>query len=132
MFAKGQRALELFLDVFGQQFVLLQTFDDLVIERGELADFILERLLDVIFAEGAEIAEANKLLRVPVRPLRFDEFGERRPHVVADGAILRQERPATNLANYFAGRGRFHSFQINGEHSLLVDSILNERLAILD
>src|SRR2546429_8852277 len=77
MLAKGQLALELFLDVFGQQFVLLQTFDDLLIERGELADFILERLLDVIFAEGAEIAEANKLLRVPVRPLRFDKFGER-------------------------------------------------------
>jgi hypothetical protein len=78
--------------------VLLQTFDDLLIERGELADFILERLLNVIFAEGAEIAEANKLLRVPVRPLRFDKFGERRPNVVADRAILRQERPATNLA----------------------------------
>ena len=40
MLAKGQLALELFLDVFGQQFVLPQTFDDLLIERGELADFI--------------------------------------------------------------------------------------------
>jgi hypothetical protein len=36
------------------------------------------------------------------------------------------------LANYFAGCGRFHSPQINDEHPLLVDSILNERLAILD
>jgi len=110
MFAKGQFALELFLDVLGQQFVLLQTFDDLLIERGEFADFILERLLDVIFAEGAEIAEANELLRVPVRSLRFDEFGKRRPHVVADRAILRQERPATNLAIKFSRRGRFHRF----------------------
>jgi hypothetical protein len=61
MFPKGQLALELLLDVLGQHFVLLQTFDDLLIERGELADFILERALDVIFAKNAEIAEANEL-----------------------------------------------------------------------
>src|SRR5207247_6290273 len=97
MLTKGQFALELFLDVFGEHFVLPQTFDDLVIERGELADFIFERALDVVFAEGAEVGEANELLRIPVWPLRFDEFGERRPHVVANGAILWQERPATNL-----------------------------------
>jgi hypothetical protein len=66
MFAKAQLALELFLDVFGQHFMLSQTLDDFVIERRELADFILERLLDVISAEGAEIGEANELLRVPV------------------------------------------------------------------
>src|SRR5207248_8906026 len=103
MLAKGQLALELFLDVFGQQFVLLQTFDDLLIERGELVDFTLECVFNVVSTEGAEITETNEPLRVPVRPLRFDKFGERRPQVVADGAILRQERPATNLANYFAG-----------------------------
>jgi hypothetical protein len=89
-------------------------------------------VFNVISAKGAEVAETNELVRVPVGSVRFDEFGERRPHVVADRAVLRQKCPATNLANYFAGRGRFHSFQINGEHSLLVDSILNERLAILD
>ena len=113
--AKRQLALELFLDVFGQQFVLPQTFDDFVIERGELADFTLERVFNVISAECAEIGEANELLRIPVRLLRFDEFGEGRPHVVANRAILRQERPATNLANYFAGCGRLHSSQINDE-----------------
>ena len=66
MFAKGELALELFLDVFGEHFVLPQTFNDFVIERRELADFIFERLLDVIFAKGAEIGEANEPLRVPV------------------------------------------------------------------
>src|SRR4029077_15739309 len=115
MLAKGELALELFLDVFAQQFVLLQTFDDLLVERGELADFILERLLDVIFPEGAEIAEANKLLRVPVRSLQFNEFGERRPNIVANRAILGQERPTTNLAIKFSWGGCFHSFQINRE-----------------
>jgi hypothetical protein len=112
--------------------MLPQTFDDFVIERRELADFTLERVFNVISAEPAEVAEANELVWMPVRPLRFDEFGKRRPHVLANCAILWQKRPATNLANYFAGRGRFHSPQINGERSLLVDSILNERLAILD
>ena len=112
MLAKGELALELLLDVFGQQFVLLQTFDDLLIERGELADFILERLLDVIFAEGAEIGEANELLRIPVRPLRFDELGERMPHVVADGAVLLRKCPPANLAIEFSRRGRFHCPQL--------------------
>ena len=132
MLAKGELALELLLDVFGQQFVLLQTLDDLLIERREFANFTFERVFNVISAKGAEVGETNELVRVPVRPLRFDKFGERRPHVVADRAILRQECPATNLAIYFSRRGRFHSFQINGERSLLVDSILNERLAVLD
>jgi hypothetical protein len=90
--------------------VLLQTFDDLLIERRELADFIFERLLDVIFAEGAEIAEANELLRVPVRSLRFNEFGKRRPNIVANRAILREEWSSTNLAIKFSRRGRFHRF----------------------
>ena len=109
-----------------------QTLDHLLIERREFTNFTLERVFNVISAKGAEVAETNEFLRIPVGPLRFNEFGERRTNVVADRAVLRQERPATNLANYFAGRGRFHSPQINGERSLLVDSILNERLAILD
>ena len=103
-----------------------------MIERGEFANFTLQRVFNVILAKSAEVAETNELVRVPVGPMRLDEFGERRPEVVADRAILRQERPATNLAIYFSRRGRFHSPQINGERSLLVDSILNERLAILD
>jgi hypothetical protein len=92
--------------------MLPQTFDDFVIERRELADFIFERALNIIFAERAEIGEANELLRIPVRLLRFDEFGERRPHVLADCAVLRQERVATNLAIEFSRRGRFHSSQL--------------------
>jgi len=107
--AKGQLALELFLDVFGQHLMLSQTFDDFVIERRELTNFTLERVFNVISAERAEIGVANELLRVPVRSLRFDEFGQGRPHVLADGAILRQERPATNLAIEFSRGCRLHS-----------------------
>ena len=131
MFAKGQLALELFLDVFSQHFVLPQTFDDFVIERRELTNLTLERVFNVISAKGAEVAETNELLRIPVGPLRFNEFGERRTDVVANRAILRQERPAANLAIQFSRRGRFH-FLNKGEDSGIVDSILNERLAILD
>src|SRR5207244_4989105 len=36
MFAKGQLALELFLDVFGQYLLLPQTFDDFMIQRRSL------------------------------------------------------------------------------------------------
>jgi hypothetical protein len=90
----------------------VSTFDDLLIERCEFANFTLERVFNVISAEGAEVAETNELVRVPVGSVRFDEFGERRPHVVANRAILRQERSATNLAIYFSRRGRFHSFQL--------------------
>ena len=131
MFAKGQLALELFLDVFSQHFVLPQTFDDFVIERRELTNLTLERVFNVISAKGAEVGETNELLRIPGRPLRFNEFGERRTNVVANRAILRQERPAANLAIQFSRRGRFH-FLNKGEDSGIVDSILNERLAILD
>jgi hypothetical protein len=132
MFAKGELALELLLDVLGKQFMLSQTLDDLLIERREFANFTLQGVFNLVSAKGAEVAETNELLRIPVEPLRFDEFGERRPQVVADRAVLRQECPATNLANYFAGCGRFHSFQINGERSLLVDSILNRAVGILN
>ena len=109
-----------------------QTLDHLLIERREFTNFTLERVFNVISAKGAEVAETNEFLRIPVGPLRFNEFGERRTKVVADGAVLRQERPTTNLAIEFSRRRRFHSFQINGERLLLVDSILNEWLAILD
>ena len=117
MFAKSQLALELLLDVLGQHFVLPQTFDDFVIERREFADFAFERVFNVISAEGAEIREANELLWVPVRPLRFNEFGERRTNVVADGAVLRQERPTTNLAIEFSRRRRFHCPQLRVSRS---------------
>ena len=75
-----------------------------MIERREFTNFTLERVFNVISAEGAEVAEANELVRIPVGPLRFNEFSERRTNVVADGAVLLQERPTTNLAIEFSRR----------------------------
>src|SRR5205823_4093120 len=89
-----------------------QTLDHLLIERREFTNFTLERVFNVISAKGAEVAETNEFLRIPGGPLRFNEFGERRTNVVADGAVLRQERPTTNLAIKFSRRGRFHCPQL--------------------
>src|SRR6266513_1992470 len=89
-----------------------QTLDHLLIERREFTNFTLERVFNVISAKGAEVAETNEFLRIPGGPLRFNEFGERRTNIVADGAVLRQERPTTNLAIEFSRRRRFHCSQL--------------------
>src|SRR5438477_13076752 len=94
-----------------------QTLDHLLIERREFTNFTLERVFNVISAKGAEVAETNELLRIPVGPLRFNEFGERRTNVVADGAVLRQERPTTNLTIQFSRRRRFHCSQLRVSRS---------------
>jgi len=69
MFAKGELALELLLDVLGKHFMLSQTLDDFLIERGEFANFTLERVFNVILAKSAEVAETNELVGVPVGPM---------------------------------------------------------------
>jgi hypothetical protein len=112
MFAKGELALELLLNVLGKHFVLPQTLDDFMVECGELADLTLEGILDIIASEDAEIAEANELLRIPVRPLRFDELSERRANIFTDRAVLWRKSPATNLAGEFSRRGCFHCYQL--------------------
>jgi len=54
----------------------------------------------------------NELTADSQLPARFNEFGERRPNIVANRAILGQERPAPPqiLAIEFSRRGRFHRF----------------------
>jgi hypothetical protein len=69
MFAKGELALELLLDVLGKHFMLSQTLYDLLIERGEFANFTLERVFNVILAKSAEVAETNELVGVPIGPM---------------------------------------------------------------
>jgi hypothetical protein len=102
MFTEGELALELFLDVFSENLVLSQTFNDFVIERSQLADFILEGAFNVVAPESTEVAETNESLWVPVWPLCFDKLGERRPNILTDGAVLWQKSPATNLADEFS------------------------------
>ena len=68
-FAKRQFAIELRADVFRNDFVLPQTFDDFVVERREFADLILQHFLDVFFAAIADIVEANEPGAIPFRIL---------------------------------------------------------------
>jgi len=59
--------LELFTEVAGKDLVLLQTFDDFVIERGKFADLVLEHVFDIFLSELAEIVQADKALCRPTR-----------------------------------------------------------------
>ena len=52
------------LDVAGKNFVLFQAFDDFLVERGKLADFVLQDFLYVILAEISQIVEADELFAV--------------------------------------------------------------------
>ena len=68
--------------------MLLQTLDHFVVQRGELADFILQNFLHVIAPEFSEIVETDEaLIAVPVRRFFADELGEGRPHHFANRAI---------------------------------------------
>jgi hypothetical protein len=71
-FAKRQFAIELGADVFGNDFVLPQTFDDFLIERGEFSDLILQHFLDVFFAAIADVVEANESGAIPFRVVLLD------------------------------------------------------------
>jgi len=54
--------------------MLLQAFDDFVIECRKLADLILQNLFHVIFAEFAEIIKADKPFAVLLRHSFLDEL----------------------------------------------------------
>ena len=47
--------------------MLAQAVDDFLVERGELADFVLQDFLHVIPAEIPEIVEADEAVRIEVR-----------------------------------------------------------------
>ena len=65
--AESQLLLEFLADVLGKNFVLLQAVDHFLVERGQLADLVLQHFLDVIAPEMPEIVEANEALRIEVR-----------------------------------------------------------------
>src|SRR6266496_4336786 len=54
-FAESELLFELFADVVRKNLVLLQTFDDFVVECGEFSDLLLKHFLDVIFPEFTKI-----------------------------------------------------------------------------
>ena len=86
-FAEGELALELLVDVFREQLVLLQALDHFLVERGEFAQLVLEGAFDVIAAHPPQVFEADKVVQIPIRPLLVDEFREGGPDGFAHGAV---------------------------------------------
>ena len=77
--AESKFPFELFADVAGQDLVLLQTLDHFVVERGKLANLVLQNLFDIIRAEFAQVIEANEPFAVQVWQLLVDELEKRWP-----------------------------------------------------
>ena len=86
--------------------MLLQTFDDFLVERGELPDFILQHLLHVIFPEFAEIIQTDKAFIVPLGHAFLDELDERWPNQLRHHPVVQRLLFLTNLAGNF--RRLFH------------------------
>jgi hypothetical protein len=53
----------------GKDFVLLQTLDDFLVQRGKLADLVFQNFLDVLLPKFAQIFEANESFAVEVQAL---------------------------------------------------------------
>src|SRR6266705_3210596 len=66
-FAKSKFLFELLLDVAGNDLVLAQTFDNLLIEHGEFSDFLLQHFLDVILSRLTKIVEADEAFFIKSR-----------------------------------------------------------------
>ncbi|MFL6596136.1 MAG: hypothetical protein ACJ8HQ_11900 [Chthoniobacterales bacterium] len=114
----------MFFNVLRQQFMLLQALNDFLIERGQLADLLLQGSLDVFLPENPEIVEADEPLRIPLRPLRFDELGQRRPHVLSNRAVNGRFCFAANLTNRPMALRVAHASS-KGMRASIVDCILN-------
>jgi hypothetical protein len=84
--AKGELLLEFIADVFREDFVLLQAVDDFVVERGKFSDLILQNVLHILFAEGAEIVQADEAKGIEVGHFLLDKLGEGGPDRVAGRA----------------------------------------------
>ena len=54
--------------------MLLQTFDDFIVERGKFSDLILENFFDILLSELAEIVQANEAFPVPAGHALLDEL----------------------------------------------------------
>ena len=88
--------------------MLLQAFDDFVIERRKFADLILQNFLHVIFSEFTEIVQANETFAVQLGHAFPDELEERRPDQFCDLSLVRRSRFFADLADVCSGRALLH------------------------
>jgi hypothetical protein len=92
--------------------VLLQAFDDFLVERREFADLLLQNFLHVIFAEFAQVIEADKTFVVPAGLTFFDELKKRRPNQFRNHSAVRRFRFFANLADKCGGSGFAHRISL--------------------
>src|SRR6266480_7111927 len=83
-FAESELPLELLLDVAREDFMLVQTFDDFLIQRRKFAEFVLEHVFDIFLPELAEIIQTDKTASVPARHALLDELEQRRSDQFGD------------------------------------------------
>ena len=88
--------------------MLLQTFDDFLIQRRKFAEFVLEHVFDIFLPEPAEIIQTDKTFSVPIGQALRDEFEERRSDQFSDHSVERRLRFLANLANKCGRRGFTH------------------------
>src|SRR5205807_3832772 len=101
--AESEFFFELLLDVAGENFVLLQTFDHFIVERGKLANLVFQNFFDVILAEFPQVIEANETFLVQVGHFLFDELEKRRPNQFRDHSAVGRLRFFANLADQWCG-----------------------------
>src|SRR6266496_2806939 len=112
-FAESELPLELLLDVAREDFMLVQTFDDFLIEDRKFAEFVLEDVFDIFLPELAEIIQTDKTFPVPIGHALLDEFEERRPDQFCDHSVVRRFRSLANLANKCGRRGFTHRISLS-------------------
>jgi hypothetical protein len=101
--AKREFLFELLLDVTGENLVLFQAFDDLLVERGKFANLVFQDLFDVILAEFPQVIEADESSAVQVGQFLLDELEKRRPNQFRDHSAVRRLRFFANLTDQWCG-----------------------------
>src|SRR4029077_1056897 len=104
--AKREFPFELFNDVARKNLMLFQAFDDLLVERGKLAELVFQNFLHVILPKLAQIFEADERFAVEVRHFLFDELEQRRPNQFGDHSVVWHLRLFTNVADQWCGAHR--------------------------
>ena len=112
-FAESELPLELLLDVAREDFMLVQTFDDFLIQRRKFAEFVLKHVFDIFLPELAEILQANETFVVPLGHAFLDELSERWPDQFRDHAVMRRLRFLADLADNCGGRCFTHRISLS-------------------
>src|SRR5436309_3255695 len=106
--AERELPFELFLDVAGKNFVLLQTLAYFMVERRKLANLILQNFFDVILSKVPQIIEADEPFGVQVGQFLLNEFEKRRSNQFRNHSAVRRLRFFANLTDQWCGYGFAH------------------------